>query len=94
MIRLTINGPVLAQAADMHFAPAWIIIAILALLAVVVILALVVVADVVVARSGKRSSNNPNLIPCPMCGHRVSPEATMCAGCGHPLTPGKPQKTG
>ena len=85
LIRLPINGPVLAQAADMHFAPSWIIIAILALLAVVVIFALVVVAAVVMARSSKRSPNNPDLIPCPMCNHRVSPEATMCAGCGHPL---------
>ena len=89
MNSLTINGPVLAQAAE----TSKIIIAIIALLAIVVILALVVVAGVVVARSGKRSPNNPNLIQCPMCGHRVSPEATACAGCGHPLTPGKPQKT-
>ncbi len=93
MIRLTINGPVLAQAAETHFAPSSIIIQITALLAVVVILALVVVAGVVVARSGKRSSNNPDLVPCPMCGHRLTPEATMCAGCGHPLRPSKPGKT-
>ena len=86
MNSLTINGPILAQMAE----PPSIIIQITALLAIVVILALVVVAGVVVARSGKWSPNNPNLIPCPMCGHRVSPEAAMCAGCGHPLTPGKP----
>ena len=92
MNSLTINGPVLAQAAETRIAPSW-IIAIIALLPIAVFLALVVVSGVVIARSGKRSSNNPNLIPCPMCGHRVSPEATMCAGCGHPLTPSKPGKT-
>ena len=88
MIRLTINGPLLAQAVDMNFA----ILALLVALAVVVIFVLVVVAVVLTARSGKRQSNNPNLIPCPMCNHKVSPEATMCAGCGHPLTPSKPGK--
>ena len=31
------------------------------------------------------SSNNLNLIQCPMCLHKVSPEATTCAGCGHTL---------
>ena len=88
MTRLTIIGPVFAQA-EMHFAPSWIILALLALLAVVVIFAVVVVAVVLTARSGKRSSNNPNLIPCPMCSHNVSPEATKREGCGHPLTPSK-----
>ncbi len=92
MNSLTINGPVLAQVAETRIAPSW-IIAIIALLPIAVLLALVVVSGVVIARSGKRSPNNPNLIPCPMCGHRVSPEATMCAGCGHPLTPSKPGKT-
>ena len=42
MIRLTINGPVLAQAAGRHFDLSWIIIAVLAVLAIVVIFALVV----------------------------------------------------
>ena len=88
MNSLTINGPVLAQVAEPS-----IIIQLMALLAIVAILALVVVAGVVVALSGKRSPNNPNLIPCPMCNHKVSPEATMCAGCGHPLIPSKPGKT-
>lgn len=86
MIRLTIDGPVLAQVA---VAPSWFLLALLALLSGVVIFAGIIVVVVLMARSGKRSSGNPNLIPCPMCAHRVSPEATMCPGCGHPLTPGK-----
>ena len=93
MIRLTINGPVLAQAAERHFAPSWIIIAVLAVLAIVVIFALVIFAAVFTARSGKQSPGNLDLIACPLCNHKVSSEATACAGCGHPLTPSKPGKT-
>ncbi len=26
--------------------------------------------------------NYPNLIPCPDCGHAVSPQAEACVGCG------------
>lgn len=31
------------------------------------------------------SSDNPNLYPCPSCGHTVSKMATSCPSCGHPL---------
>ncbi len=89
MNSLTTIAPLLAQAAETRFGASWIIIAILAALAIVVILALVVVAAILMARSGKRSPNNLNLIHCPMCNHNVSPKATKCEGCGHPLTPSK-----
>lgn len=54
------------------------------------VLAAVVVVVVVLATSKKAGSGgaaNPNLYPCPDCGHLVSRQAPTCPQCGRALTP-------
>ena len=54
------------------------------------VLAAVVVIVVVLAASQKARSGgaaNPNLYPCPDCGHFVSRQAPTCPQCGRALTP-------
>jgi ribosomal protein L32 len=54
----------------------------------------VVVVGVVLAvvfgtrRSGASQSDNPNLRPCPDCGHYISVRATTCPHCGGPVKAG------
>ena len=42
--------------------------------------------------SSSRNSrpSNPNLTPCPDCGHAVSVRASNCPQCGCPVSPGTP----
>jgi hypothetical protein len=36
-------------------------------------------------RGGNAQPNNPNLRPCPDCGHHISVRATTCPNCGGPV---------
>jgi hypothetical protein len=53
---------------------------------------IVAVIVIALATSKKNRSDmvtNPNLYPCPDCGHWVSRQAPSCPQCGRPLTPGQ-----
>ena len=45
----------------------------------------IIFALLYVLKIGPFQPNNPNLHPCPDCGHRVSVRATNCPKCGCPL---------
>jgi hypothetical protein len=62
-------------------------ITLLVLLAIVgLVIGTVVAVAALIVRSGtSRHADNPNLRPCPDCGHSVSVRATTCPQCGGPL---------
>jgi hypothetical protein len=43
------------------------------------------VAVAVILLASRQLASNPNLLPCPDCGQRVSPLAVTCPRCGRPL---------
>lgn len=62
---------------------------ILGLLCLGVLVAIVMLAVVLSASQKGRSDPavNPNLFPCPDCGHFASRRAPSCPQCGRPLSP-------
>jgi hypothetical protein len=51
------------------------------------ILAVIVIALAASRKNRSDAAGNPNLYPCPDCGHWVSLQAPSCPQCGRPLTP-------
>ena len=64
-----------------------IIIAVVVLGIVGVILAAVMIPLVVSKKNRSDVATNPNLFPCPDCGHWVSRQAPSCPQCGRALAP-------
>jgi len=52
------------------------------------VVAVVVVVVSTTRRSDASQSGNPNLRPCPDCGHFISVRATTCPQCGGPVKGG------
>ena len=57
----------------------------LVLFVAVAVVGVGVVVILLVATRRPNYSNNPNLRPCPDCGHFVSVRATTCPRCGGPV---------
>jgi len=62
---------------------------VLGLLCLGVLVAIVMLAVMLSASQKGRSdpAANPNLFPCPDCGHFASRRAPSCPQCGRPLSP-------
>lgn len=72
------------------FAPGWMELLVIAITVLVLAAPIVAAVVIVLALSKKGKSGaaaNPNLYPCPDCGHFVSRHAPTCPQCGRPLTP-------
>ncbi len=72
------------------FAPGPLELLIIAAILAVIVGAIVAVVVILLAVSKKGRSGaagNPNLFPCPDCGHWVSRQAPSCPQCGRALAP-------
>jgi len=67
------------------FAPGPLEMLILGLVCFGPLVAIAVVVVVLAFTKTGRTSGNPNLVPCPDCGRRVSRFAEACPNCGRPL---------
>jgi hypothetical protein len=61
-----------------------VIVGLIFLVVLVPIAAALVVLAKVLGKSGHDSVRNPNLFPCPDCGHQISRLAKACPKCGRP----------
>ena len=64
-----------------------IIIGLICLVFLGAIVAAVVISLAVSKKNRPDAAANPNLFPCPDCGHWVSRQAPNCPQCGRTLTP-------